>query len=473
MDALPGRSVHEWMHTTKMPWPRHLGARRPGARRARARHARGVIHGDMKPSNVMLDLASAGRGPRAYILDLGLAWLRSTRHDSRLDGAPRARGRRALGRRHRRLGRPRADPQGRDLRRARPTDLYALGCIMYRVAQRASEVFEGNAQDVLRAHKRTPCRRRRCRTVCPPGAGDVRAAPAREEAVAPVRARRRRAAGVDAARARGRARRSRTIVQIRAPSSRGRAAARRRGAFARARAFSALRARRWSRRDEERRELLERRSRYVARGGSPHRSWSPSSARPASARAASPSGSASEVHERGSMMPLARALRPHPDAARRHHRRGERALRPRGRRPRRVEQTLMTRWEVAPGRRRRAHAGSPRRPSGSARRRPGTRGPMGPTGKRFVLDSPELRFVVIRRILERIAATAPCSSGSTTCTRVAQHVRHARRACGATPPELRLFLVATARSETLETDLDAALRMEAMRAEWNGRGASS
>ena len=34
---------------------------------------------------------------------------------------------------------------------------------------------------------------------------------------------------------------------------------------------------------------------------------------------------------------------------------------------------------------------------------------------------------------------------------------------------LRLLILATARSESLETDLDAAVRMEALRAEWGGR----
>src|SRR5688572_33359148 len=34
---------------------------------------------------------------------------------------------------------------------------------------------------------------------------------------------------------------------------------------------------------------------------------------------------------------------------------------------------------------------------------------------------------------------------------------------------LRLLIMATARSESLETDLDAAVRMEALRADWGGR----
>ncbi|MBC7018362.1 hypothetical protein, partial [Salmonella enterica] len=36
-------------------------------------------------------------------------------------------------------------------------------------------------------------------------------------------------------------------------------------------------------------------------------------------------------------------------------------------------------------------------------------------------------------------------------------------------PKLRLLIIATARSESLETDLDAAVRMEALRADWGGR----
>src|ERR1700728_2262596 len=88
MDALPGRSVHEWMHTTTLPWAVIWAIVDQALAGLAHAHARGVIHGDLKPSNLMLDLASPSRGPRVYILDLGLAWLRQQRHDSRLDGSP-------------------------------------------------------------------------------------------------------------------------------------------------------------------------------------------------------------------------------------------------------------------------------------------------------------------------------------------------------------------------------------------------
>src|SRR5579859_5029501 len=154
MDVLPGRSVHEWMHTTKLPWSVVWSLVDQVMAGLGHAHARGVIHGDMKPSNVMLDLASTSRGPRAAILDLGLAWLRQSRHDPRLDGAPAPEPAVHAG----------AGTVGwvapEQIRKAAPhvgppTDLYALGCIMYRVLT-GKEVFEGNAQEVLRAHKRTP-----------------------------------------------------------------------------------------------------------------------------------------------------------------------------------------------------------------------------------------------------------------------------------------------------------------------------
>ena len=71
MDVLPGRSVHEWMHTMHLPW-NVIWAMVDQVLAALAHaHARGVIHGDLKPSNIMLDLASTTLGPRAFVLDLG------------------------------------------------------------------------------------------------------------------------------------------------------------------------------------------------------------------------------------------------------------------------------------------------------------------------------------------------------------------------------------------------------------------
>src|SRR5262245_17358617 len=140
MDVLPGRSVHEWMHTTTMQWPVIWALMDQVLAGLAHVHARGFIHGDLKPSNVILDLA-AGKGPRAYILDLGLAWLRQPRHDSRLDGAPEPEASMHSG----------AGTVGwvapEQIRKAvplvgPPTDIYALGCIAYRVLT-GKEVFEG------------------------------------------------------------------------------------------------------------------------------------------------------------------------------------------------------------------------------------------------------------------------------------------------------------------------------------------
>ena len=71
-----------------------------------------------------------------------------------------------------------------------------------------------------------------------------------------------------------------------------------------------------------------------------------------------------------------------------------------------VEQTLLDRWEVDKADSEElswvAATAEWLRPTP-----PGTIPPVGPTGKRFVLDTPELRFAVSRRVLERIGSDRP------------------------------------------------------------------
>jgi serine/threonine protein kinase len=132
MDVLPGRSVHEWMHTMRMPWSVVWTMVDQVLAALAHAHARGVIHGDLKPSNIMLDLASTPLGPRAYVLDLGLAWLREYRHDSRLDGAsaPEVAVHSGAGT----VGWVAPEQIRRQPSLVSPaTDLYALGCVTYRV----------------------------------------------------------------------------------------------------------------------------------------------------------------------------------------------------------------------------------------------------------------------------------------------------------------------------------------------------
>jgi hypothetical protein len=465
MDALPGRSVHEWMHTTKMSWPVIWCLVDQVLAGLAHVHARGVIHGDMKPSNVMLDLAGGGRGPRAYILDLGLAWLRQSRHDPRLDGNPSPELAVHAG----------AGTVGwvapEQIRKAAtyvgpPTDLYALGCIIYRVVN-GKEMFEGAAQDVLRAHKRNPV---------PPMTlpdGFPRELEAYVQRLLAKRPWHRFDLAADARRA-WLALKPRDALPLEAIMEGSREAdggtVGRAVAVGRALApgLLALRLSPMVGREAERRALMETGhevSQQLATGC--HRMVALiGEAGVGKSRLAE--WLCEEVHERGLMMPLrARYGRiPTPldgltGAINAHFglEGADRFL---------VEQTLMTRWEVAPTDDDAlswvAATAEWLRPTP-----PGTLNPIGPTGKRFVLDNPELRFVVLRKVLERIGKDRPILlwfddlhlASPNTFDVLGRLHRDAAGLC--------LCLVATARSETLETDLDAALRMEAMRAEWSGR----
>ncbi len=158
MDAAPGRSLHEWIylaqHDGLLPFAivwTCVDQILAGLAHA---HARGVIHGDLKPSNVLLDITPEGDDARTYILDLGLAWLMQDRVDHRLDGSTEAEPTVRYG-----AGTP-GWMAPEQIRYATPhigpaTDLYALGCILFAmVANR--EPYTGTNEELLQQHRNAP-----------------------------------------------------------------------------------------------------------------------------------------------------------------------------------------------------------------------------------------------------------------------------------------------------------------------------
>jgi type II secretory pathway predicted ATPase ExeA/tetratricopeptide (TPR) repeat protein len=459
MDVLPGRSVHEWMHTTHLPWSVIWAMVDQVLAALGHAHARGVIHGDLKPSNIMLDLASTGRGPRAFVLDLGLAWLREYRHDSRLDGAraPEVAVHSGAGT----VGWVAPEQIRRQAALVGPaTDLYALGCVMYRLLA-GHEVFEGNAQDVLRAHKRTAVPLPALPEGVPPGAARF---------VAKLLEKKpwhRFEFAADARRAwlqikPPAAATLEEIVQS-APSSRAAPAT-----YARSLApgILSLRAPMLVARQHERRELWAAVESVAT--GAQRQELLAIIGDAGVGKSRLVEWLCAEVHEHGAMLPLrARYGRiPTPldgiTAAINAHFGLEGADRAA------VEQALITRWEVT----REDHDALTWVAATAEWLRPtppGVLAPLGPSGKRFILDRPELRFLVIKRLLERLSADRPVLLWLDDLHYASPNTFEVLSRLRRDASELALLVVATARSETLATDLDAALRMEAMRAEWNGK----
>jgi serine/threonine protein kinase/tetratricopeptide (TPR) repeat protein len=131
-------------------------------------HARGIVHGDLKPSNVLVEEREE-EPPSAHILDFGLAWLKQDPHDERLDGekamefAP-----------HAGAGTPGymapEQIQHETHHVCGATDLYALGCILYRMLSGRTP-FSGDAKELLKLHAFEPTPMPRLSADAPEGVG--------------------------------------------------------------------------------------------------------------------------------------------------------------------------------------------------------------------------------------------------------------------------------------------------------------
>jgi tetratricopeptide (TPR) repeat protein len=102
-------------------------------------HARGVLHLDLKPANILLDVD--GRGASLRLTDFGLAGLARSRSDQRVFGTP------AYMAPEQAIGGASLGPQ---------TDLYALGCLAWRLLTGAVPFPAESLSDTLGLHRSAP-----------------------------------------------------------------------------------------------------------------------------------------------------------------------------------------------------------------------------------------------------------------------------------------------------------------------------
>lgn len=461
MDALDGRSLHAWEQSLgSLPWPviwsvvdQVLG----GLAHA---HARRIIHGDLKPSNIMLDPRDGVEPLRVYILDLGLAWLLTDHVDPRLVGSQ--------------IDAP-AMPLGggtpgwlapEQIRHAiphvgPPTDLYALGCILFEMLS-GKEVFEGTVEQILRAHRDLPPPPPQLGSGVPEGV-----APFTQRLLAKRPWHRfRLAADARAAwaifRPTGQVHwaPSRSFERIH-PAQRLSLGASPDSQAAPTRHLApgilALRPCPMVGRDRERAVMLEMVERIVHGDGPAHRLLV------LEGEAGVGKSRLSEwlcefVHEHGSMIPLRARYQevPSPSDGLRGAILAHYNLHGQAREM--IEAALLNEWEIGKnddeGRTWVAATAQWLRPPA-----PGEPTEVGPAGKRFVVDNPEVSHAIVRHAFSRIAQGRPLCVWLDDLHLAGQATFDGLASLHVDLSGVRFFLVATARTEAISVDFEATERL--------------
>ncbi|MCI0341473.1 MAG: serine/threonine-protein kinase [Planctomycetales bacterium] len=153
MELIEGEPLSARIAREPLPWRQAVTIARDVADALAAAHARGILHRDVKPSNILLD-----RDGRPHVVDFGLAKL--TAHGSKLTKTGEA------------LGTPTymspEQARGEVSSLAPATDVWSLGCVLYEMLA-GRPPFEGDtaAAVVGQALVREPVRPRQIRSDIP------------------------------------------------------------------------------------------------------------------------------------------------------------------------------------------------------------------------------------------------------------------------------------------------------------------